>query len=76
MNGTTRSQVKKGTHVRIVTRVNRGSGKPTEGVVRQVFTHPTVHAHGIKVRRVGEAVGREREMIFGVTNAAELNLQG
>jgi uncharacterized repeat protein (TIGR03833 family) len=63
MNGTIRSHVKKGTHVKVVTKADQGSGKLTEGVVKEVLTHSAVHPRGIKVRLVGGVVGRVKEII-------------
>lgn len=53
-----RSQIKVGAHVKIVLKQDQQSGKMTEGVVKDILTHSSVHPHGIKVRLVDGKVGR------------------
>jgi uncharacterized repeat protein (TIGR03833 family) len=63
MNGTKRSDIKPGAHVRIVLKADQGTGKLTEGVVKDVLTKSSTHPHGIKVRLQSGQVGRVKEII-------------
>jgi uncharacterized repeat protein (TIGR03833 family) len=64
MNGTNRKNIEKGTHVRVVKKEDQRSGKLTEGIVKDVLTHSTVHPHGIKVRLTSGVVGRVKEIVL------------
>jgi len=50
MNGTKRSNLKPGTHVRIVLKGDQRTGKLTEGIVKDILTKSAKHTRGIKVR--------------------------
>jgi len=63
MNGTKRSNLKPGTHVRIVLKGDQRTGKLTEGIVKDILTKASSHPHGIKVRLQGGQVGRVKEII-------------
>jgi uncharacterized repeat protein (TIGR03833 family) len=63
MNGTKRSDVKPGTHVKIVLKEDQQSGKLTEGYVDEVLTKSIEHSFGIKVRLATGEVGRIKEMM-------------
>jgi uncharacterized repeat protein (TIGR03833 family) len=63
MNGTNRKDIKKGTHVKVVRKEDQGSGKLTEGIVKDVLTRSLIHPHGIKVRLVSGMVGRVKEVL-------------
>jgi len=63
MNGTKRSDVKPGLHVRIVLKQDQRSGKLTEGIVKDILTKSPTHPHGIKVRLQSGQVGRVKEII-------------
>ena len=63
MNGKKRSDVKPGTHVRIVLKADQHTGKLTEGVVKDVLTKSSSHPHGIKVRLQSGQVGRVKEIL-------------
>jgi len=58
MNGTNRSDIKKGLSVAIVLKQNQRNGTLTEGIVKDILTNSQNHPHGIKVRLEGGAVGR------------------
>ncbi|MGD0451347.1 MAG: YwbE family protein [Candidatus Bathyarchaeia archaeon] len=58
-----RSQIKPGTHVKIVLKQDQRSGKLTEGVVKDILTNSSTHPHGIKVRLTNGKVGRVRIVI-------------
>jgi uncharacterized repeat protein (TIGR03833 family) len=53
-----RSQIKPGSHVKIVLKQHQRSGTLTEGTVKDVLTSSSVHHHGIKVRLTDGKVGR------------------
>jgi len=58
-----RSDIKPGLRVRIVLKQNQGSGRLTEGVVRDILTNSAAHPHGIKVRLADGQVGRVKEIV-------------
>lgn len=58
MNGRNRSDIKAGLRVFIVQKEDQGSGKLTEGVVKDILTKSPTHPHGIKVRLESGEVGR------------------
>jgi uncharacterized repeat protein (TIGR03833 family) len=58
MNGTERINVKPGSKVSIVLKIDQRSGKLTEGVVKDILTKSPVHPHGIKVRLENGLIGR------------------
>ena len=63
MNGTIRSNIKPGLHVRIVLKQDQRTGKLTEGIVRAILTKSSTHPHGIKVRLTNGQVGRVKEIL-------------
>ncbi len=63
MDGTRRADIKVGSPVRIVLKQDQGSGKLTDGVVREILTGSPVHPHGIKVRLETGEVGRVKEIL-------------
>jgi uncharacterized repeat protein (TIGR03833 family) len=63
MNGTKRSYIKPGTHVRIVLKQDQRTGVLTEGVVKDILTKSSTHPHGIKVRLQNGQVGRVKEIL-------------
>ena len=63
MDGKTRSNIKPGTHVKIVQKQDQRSGKLTEGIVKNILTKSSTHLRGIKVRLESGIVGRVREII-------------
>ena len=70
MDGQQRSRIKPGLRVRIVMKQDQGSGKLTEGIVREVLTRSATHPHGIKVRLVSGQVGRVKEILLPAGTAA------
>ncbi|WP_022942736.1 YwbE family protein [Psychromonas hadalis] len=58
MNGTNRSNIKKGLLVSIVLKQDQRSGVLTEGIVKDILTNSHNHPHGIKVRLEDGSVGR------------------
>ena len=63
LDGTRRSSLRPGLRVRIVLKQDQGSGKLTEGVVKDILTNSATHPHGIKVRLVTGQVGRVKQLI-------------
>jgi uncharacterized repeat protein (TIGR03833 family) len=63
MNGTKRSDIKPGLHVRIVLKNDQRTGKLTQGVVKDILTKSATHPHGIKVRLQSGQVGRVKEIL-------------
>jgi len=62
-DGTKRSKIKPGLHVRIVLKKDQRTGKLTEGVIKDILTNSSTHPHGIKVRLETGVVGRVKEII-------------
>ena len=63
MNGCKRSDIRPGARVRVVKKEDQGSGKLTEGIVRDILTPSPEHPRGIKVRLANGIVGRVKEII-------------
>ncbi len=62
MDGTKRSDIKRGLEVRIVLKKDQRSGQLTSGVVKDILTNSPTHPHGIKVRLDDGSVGRVKEI--------------
>jgi uncharacterized repeat protein (TIGR03833 family) len=62
MNGTQRANIKPGLKVGIVLKCDQGSGKLTEGTVKDILTNSPNHPHGIKVRLADGQIGRVKEI--------------
>jgi uncharacterized repeat protein (TIGR03833 family) len=62
MSGRERSSIKPGLRVSIVLKTDQGTGKLTEGIVKNILTKSSVHPHGIKVRLESGQVGRVKEI--------------
>ena len=63
MDGTIRSNIKKGIRVKVVQKQDQRSGNLTEGVVQKILTNSSNHHHGIKVMLDGGIVGRVKEIL-------------
>jgi uncharacterized repeat protein (TIGR03833 family) len=63
MDGTNRSNIKPGAHVKIVQKQDQTSGKLTEGIVKDILTKSVSHPHGVKVRLQSGVVGRVKEIV-------------
>ena len=55
--------IKPGMRVRVVRKQDQGSGKLTEGIVKEILTNSPTHPHGIKVRLSDGIVGRVKEVL-------------
>jgi conserved hypothetical protein len=62
LDGNTRSNIKRGSRVKIVLKQDQPSGKLTEGIV-DILTSSPSHPHGIKVRLMDGQVGRVKEIM-------------
>ena len=62
MNGTERKNIKPGLRVLIVLKADQGTGKLTEGIIKDILTNAPTHPHGIKVRLASGEVGRVKEI--------------
>ena len=58
-----RDQLKPGTKVGIETKEDQGSGKLTEGIVKNILTSSNSHPHGIKVELEDGSVGRVKILL-------------
>jgi len=58
MDGTKRANIRSGMSVAIVLKEDQGSGRLTDGIVRDILTNSPTHPHGIKVRLMSREVGR------------------
>ncbi len=63
MNGSHRSHIKPGMHVRIVRKQDQATGRLTEGIVKDILTKSATHPHGIKVRLEDGQIGRVKEIV-------------
>lgn len=63
MNENNRSSIKPGVHVRVVQKQDQGSGKLSEGIVKDILKKSPRHPHGIKVRLQSGIVGRVKEIL-------------
>jgi uncharacterized repeat protein (TIGR03833 family) len=63
MNGTIRSDIKKGSRVMIVLKKDQPTGKLTEGVVKDILTSAPKHHRGIKVRLEDGQIGRVQQIL-------------
>ncbi|MEG0693249.1 MAG: YwbE family protein [Oscillospiraceae bacterium] len=63
MNGQNRADVKVGSKVNIVLKLDQRTGKLTQGVVAKLLTKSSFHPHGIKVMLEDGQVGRVQEIL-------------
>ena len=63
MNEIKRSDIIIGMQVKIVMKKDQGTGRLTEGVVKDLLTKSPKHPHGIKVRLETGEVGRVKEIL-------------
>lgn len=61
--GNKRTNIKIGSHVKVVQKQDQRSGKLTEGIVGKILTNSQNHPHGIKVMLKDGTVGRVKEII-------------
>ena len=63
MNGNNRTDIKAGSHVKVVQKQDQRTGRLTEGIVQAILTKSGTHPHGIKVRLESGIVGRVKEIL-------------
>jgi uncharacterized repeat protein (TIGR03833 family) len=63
MNGKNRIDIKPGARVNVVRKQDQGSGRLTQGIVKDILTNASIHPHGIKVRLTNGEVGRVKEIL-------------
>ena len=63
MSGTNRSDIKKGSKVKVVQKQDQKTGALTEGLVSKILTNSPSHPHGIKVMLENGVVGRVKEIV-------------
>jgi uncharacterized repeat protein (TIGR03833 family) len=68
LNGTRRCDIRPGLRVSIVLKEDQRTGKPTEGIVKDILTKSPAHPHGIKVRLEGGEVGRVKKILSGLSS--------
>ena len=61
-DGTVKSDIQPGLRVMVVLKQDQGTGKLTEGVVKDILTNSSRHPRGIKVRLESGLVGRVRRI--------------
>jgi uncharacterized repeat protein (TIGR03833 family) len=63
VDGSVRARITPGVKVSIVQKADQGTGRRTEGIVRDILTSSPTHPHGIKVRLETGEVGRVQEIL-------------
>ena len=63
MDGTIRTNIKIGAHVKVVQKKDQQTGMLTEGIIQNILTKSGTHPHGIKVRLESGIVGRVKEIL-------------
>ena len=63
MSGTSRTDIKINSKVRIVQKHHQRSGELTEGLVQRILTNSPNHPHGIKVKLISGIVGRVKVIL-------------
>jgi uncharacterized repeat protein (TIGR03833 family) len=63
MDGTIRTNIKRGDLVLIVLKKDQRTGDLTEGIVKDILTSAPKHHRGIKVRLEDGQIGRVQEII-------------
>lgn len=66
MNGQNRENVKIGSKVEVVLKLDQRTGKLTHGTVAEILTSSSFHPHGIKVRLKDGQIGRVQNIISPV----------
>jgi uncharacterized repeat protein (TIGR03833 family) len=63
VNGQKRENVKIGSKVEVILKVDQKTGTLTHGIVAEILTNSSSHPHGIKVRLEDGQVGRVQNII-------------
>jgi uncharacterized repeat protein (TIGR03833 family) len=62
-DGSIRADLRPGLRVAIVLKEDQGTGRLTEGIVKELLTNSSTHPHGIKVRLEDGQVGRVKKIL-------------
>ena len=62
MKGKFRENIKIGSLVKVIKKVDQKTGIITEGIVKEILTNSKSHPHGIKVRLENGVIGRVKEL--------------
>jgi uncharacterized repeat protein (TIGR03833 family) len=65
LDGKLRDNIKKGSLVKVIKKVDQKTGHLTEGIVIKILTNSKSHPHGIKVLLENGTVGRVKEIVDG-----------
>ncbi|MBP1711217.1 MAG: hypothetical protein H6Q49_1419 [Deltaproteobacteria bacterium] len=63
MDGTIRTNIKIGAHVKVVQKKDQQTGMLTDGIIQNILTKSGTHPHGIKVRLESGIIGRVKEIL-------------
>ena len=63
LDGKFRDNIKRGSRVKVIQKVDQKTGNVTEGVVMKILTNSKSHPHGIKVLLESGVIGRVKEII-------------
>ncbi len=63
MGNPERKNIHPGLKVGIVLKQDQGTGRQTEGIVKDLLTKSSFHPHGIKVRLVDGRIGRVKVIL-------------
>jgi len=63
MDGRVRANIKIGSRVKVVQKMDQRTGQLTEGIVARFLTKSPNHPHGIKVMLESSVVGRVKEIL-------------
>jgi len=67
-----RDQIKIDMKVLVELKENQGTGKLSEGIVKEILTSDNSHPHGIKVELQSGQVGRVKEIVSGSKDSEEI----
>jgi uncharacterized repeat protein (TIGR03833 family) len=62
LEGKFRENIKIGSLVKVIKKVDQKTGIITEGIVKEILTNSKSHPHGIKVRLENGVIGRVKEL--------------
>ena len=63
LKGNFRDNIKRGSLVKVIQKVDQKTDKLTEGVVKEILTNSKSHPHGIKVLLESGIIGRVKEVV-------------
>ena len=63
LKGNFRDNIKRGSMVKVIQKVDQKTDRLTEGVVKEILTNSKSHPHGIKVLLESGIIGRVKEIV-------------